>query len=307
MDKNNSDTNPAENHKSGFVNIIGNPNVGKSTLMNAMIGDKLSIITSKPQTTRHRILGIISEDEYQVVFSDTPGIIEQPHYGMHESMNKFAFSSFSDADLLLLVIDKYEEYDGDEKVIESLKKTNIPKFLVINKTDLAEPREIGDLVNEWKEICNFDEVHTISALNKEGTDRLLSKIVERLPINPPYYPKDQMSDRSERFFVSEIIREKILKIYKQEIPYSCEVIVDQFIDEERNGEPFSTIYASIYVDRKSQKPILIGRGGSQIKKLGIAARQDIENFLDRHIYLELKVKIKDGWRDDDRVLKHFGY
>ena len=150
-------------------------------------------------------------------------------------------------------------------------------------------------------------MHTISALNKEGTDRLLSKIVERLPINPPYYPKDQMSDRSERFFVSEIIREKILMIYKQEIPYSCEVIVDQFIDEERNGEQFSTIYASIYVDRKSQKPILIGRGGSQIKKLGIAARQDIENFLDRHIYLELKVKIKDGWRNDDRILKHFGY
>ena len=307
MEQNNSDTKPVENHKSGFVNIIGNPNVGKSTLMNAMIGDKLSIITSKPQTTRHRILGIISEDEYQVVFSDTPGIIETPHYGMHESMNKFAFSSFSDADLLLLVIDKYEDYVGDEKVIESLKKTKIPKFLVINKTDLAEPREIGDLVNEWKEICDFDEVHTISALNKEGTDRLLSKIVERLPINPPYYPKDQMSDRSERFFVSEIIREKILKIYKQEIPYSCEVIVDQFIDEERNGEEFSTIYASIYVDRKSQKPILIGRGGSQIKKLGIAARQDIENFLDRHIYLELKVKIKDGWRNDDRVLKHFGY
>ena len=307
MDKNNSDTNPAENHKSGFVNIIGNPNVGKSTLMNAMIGDKLSIITSKPQTTRHRILGIISEDDYQVVFSDTPGIIELPHYGMHESMNKFAFSSFSDADLLLLVIDKYEDYVGDEKVIESLKKTNIPKFLVINKTDLAEIGEIGDLVNEWKEICDFDEVHTISALNKEGTDRLLAKIVERLPINPPYYPKDQMSDRSERFFVSEIIREKILMIYKQEIPYSCEVIVDQFIDEERNEEHFSTIYASIYVDRKSQKPILIGRGGSQIKKLGIAARQDIENFLDRHIYLELKVKIKDGWRNDDRILKHFGY
>ena len=307
MDKNNSDTNPAENHKSGFVNIIGNPNVGKSTLMNAMIGDKLSIITSKPQTTRHRILGIISEDDYQVVFSDTPGIIKQPHYGMHESMNKFAFSSFSDADLLLLVIDKYEDYVGDEKVIESLKKTNIPKFLVINKTDLAEIGEIGDLVNEWKEICDFDEVHTISALNKEGTDRLLTKIVERLPINPPYYPKDQMSDRSERFFVSEIIREKILMIYKQEIPYSCEVIVDQFINEEQNGEHFSTIYASIYVDRKSQKPILIGRGGSQIKKLGIAARQDIENFLDRHIYLELKVKIKDGWRNDDRILKHFGY
>jgi len=266
MESNNSDTNPDIKHKSGFVNIIGNPNVGKSTLMNAMIGDKLSIITSKPQTTRHRILGIISEDEYQVVFSDTPGIIEQPHYGMHESMNKFAFSSFSDADLLLLVIDKYEEYDGDEKVIASLKKTSIPKFLVINK-----------------------------------------QIVDRLPENPPYYPKDQMSDRSERFFVSEIIREKILQIYKQEIPYSCEVIVDQFIDEEKNGKPFSSIYASIYVDRKSQKPILIGRGGSQIKKLGIAAREDIEKFLDRHVYLELKVKIKDGWRNDDRVLKHFGY
>lgn len=303
MDKSNLDT----KHKSGFVNIIGNPNVGKSTLMNAMIGDKLSIITSKPQTTRHRILGIISEDDYQVVFSDTPGIIEDPAYGMQNSMNKFAFSSFSDADLLLLVIDKYEEYDGDEKVIESLKKTDIPKYLVINKIDLAKSEEIIALIDQWKSICEFDEVHTISALNKEGTDELLQNIVNRLPENPPYYPKDQMSDRSERFFISEIIREKILMQYKQEIPYACEVHVDQFIDEEKHGAPFTSIYASIYVDRKSQKPIVIGQGGSKIKQLGIASREDIEKFLDRRVYLELKVKIKDGWRNDERTLKHFGY
>lgn len=303
MESNNSDI----KHKAGFVNIIGNPNVGKSTLMNALIGDKLSIITSKPQTTRHRILGIISEEGYQVVFSDTPGIIEDPSYGMHSSMNRFAFSSFEDADLLMLVIDKYEEYDGTETVISSLKKVSTPKFLIINKSDLATDEEVEEIKEYWKGIVSFDEVHVISALNKDKTDVLLEKIVERLPENPPYYPVDQMSDRSERFFVSEIIREKILQQYKQEIPYSCEVVVDQFIDEEKKGEPFSSIYASIYVDRKSQKPIVIGRGGSQIKKLGIAARADIEQFLDRKIFLELKVKIKDGWRNDERTLKHFGY
>lgn len=303
MESNNSHT----NHKAGFVNIIGNPNVGKSTLMNALIGDKLSIITSKPQTTRHRILGIISEDDYQIVFSDTPGIIEDPSYNMHASMNRFAFSSFEDADLLMLVIDKYEEYDGSETVIQSLKKVSTPKYLIINKSDLASEEEIEEIKKYWEGIASFDQVHVISALNKVNTDILLEAIVETLPENPPYYPKDQMSDRSERFFVSEIIREKILVQYKQEIPYSCQVVVDQFIDEEKKGEPFSSIYASIYVDRKSQKPILIGRGGSQIKKLGIAAREDIEKFLDRKIFLELKVKIKDGWRNDERTLKHFGY
>lgn len=303
MDKSNSHT----DHRSGFVNIIGNPNVGKSTLMNALIGDKLSIITSKPQTTRHRILGIISTDDYQVVFSDTPGIIEDPAYGMHTSMNRFAFSSFEDADLLLLVIDKYEQYDGDERVIQALQKTQTPKYLVINKIDLATEEELEEIKSYWAGIATFDEVHTISALNGLHTQGLLDSIVKRLPVNPPYYPKDQMSDRSERFFVSEIIREKILQIYKQEIPYSCEVIVDQFIDEEKNGKPFTSIYASIYVDRKSQKPILIGRGGSQIKKLGIAAREDIEQFLNRRVFLELKVKVKDGWRNDERTLKHFGY
>ena len=303
MDNNNLDI----KHKAGYVNIIGNPNVGKSTLMNAMIGDKLSIITSKPQTTRHRILGIINTEEYQVVCSDTPGIIDDPAYGMQTSMNRFAFSSFEDADVLLLVIDKYEKYDGDERVIHALKKSKTPKFLIINKIDLAKEGDIEALINEWKEIAEFDEVHTISALNNIGTEELLAQIVKRLPINPPYYPKDQMSDRSERFFVSEIIREKILQLYKQEIPYACQVTVDQFMDEEKRGEPFTKIYASIYVDRKSQKPIIIGSGGSQIKKLGIASREDIESFLDRRIYLELKVKIKDGWRNDDRVLKHFGY
>lgn len=305
MDKSNLDTN--ETHKAGFVNIIGNPNVGKSTLMNAMIGDKLSIITSKPQTTRHRILGIINTDDYQVVCSDTPGIIEDPNYGMHNNMNRYAFSSFEDADVLLLVIDKYEKYEGDEKVIAALKKSKTPKFLVINKIDLATEEEIENIKSHWKTICTFDQVHTISALNNDGTVALLEAIVDCLPINPPYYDKDQLSDRSERFFVSEIVREKILELYKQEIPYSCEVIVDQFMDENKNGKPFSSIYASIYVDRKSQKPILIGKGGTQIKKLGIAAREDIEKFLDRHVFLELNVKVKEGWRNDDRMLKHFGY
>jgi GTP-binding protein Era len=294
-------------HKSGFVNIIGNPNVGKSTLMNALVGEKMSIITSKPQTTRHRIFGLLSEDDYQVVFSDTPGIIDRPIYGMQSSMNKFAFSSFEDADIILFVTDIFEQYTGEEPVLKSLINATVPKYLIINKIDIDKESKADDVASWWEDKVNFDEVFFISADKKQNTQTLLDRILETLPEGPPYYPKDELSDKTERFFVSEIIREKLLMLYKQEVPYSCEVSISRFKEEEKNGEPLLMIYADIYVDRKSQKPIIIGKNGEAIKKLGIAARTEIEAFMGKHTYLDLNVKIKENWRNDDRMLKHFGY
>ena len=295
-------------HKSAFVNIIGRPNVGKSTLMNALVGERMSIITSKPQTTRHRIKGILSGDDFQLVFSDTPGFVEETHYKMHESMNKFVDSTFKDADILLFVIDKYDDYEKDSPLVQKLNKIEVPKFLVINKVDLATPEETVLLIDQWKDWANFKEIIPISALNKLGTEKLLQLILENTPEGPAYYPKDQLTDRSERFFISEIIRENILQHYKQEIPYSCEVVVDSFKEGKTSGEEEITrIEAHIYAMRQSQKPILIGKGGSAIKKLGIESRQDIEKFLDTKVHLELLVKIKENWRNDERSLKHFGY
>jgi GTP-binding protein Era len=294
-------------HKSGFVNIIGNPNVGKSTLMNALTGEKMSIITPKPQTTRHRIFGLLNHDDYQIVFSDTPGIIDKPQYGMQSAMNKFAFSSFEDADIVMLVTDIYEKYNGSEPIIQSLKQTNTPKYLIINKIDQDKGQMADEVAKTWESIMPFDEVFFISASQKTHTDSLLSKIINDLPVGPPYYSKDDLSDKSERFFASEIIREKILLLYKQEIPYSCEVSVHRFKEEEKNGVPLLKIYADIYVDRKSQKPIIIGKGGEAIKKLGIAARVELESFFGKHTFLDLNVKIKENWRNDERMLKHFGY
>ncbi|HMR87736.1 MAG TPA: GTPase Era [Saprospiraceae bacterium] len=294
-------------HKSGFVNIIGNPNVGKSTLMNALVGEKMSIITSKPQTTRHRIFGLLSEDDYQVVFSDTPGIIDRPIYGMQTSMNKFAFSSFEDADIILFVTDIFEKYTGEEPVLKALLNTEVPKYLIINKIDIDKDSKADEVASWWEDKIKFDEVFFISADKKENTQTLLDQILETLPEGPPYYPKDELSDKTERFFVSEIIREKLLMLYKQEVPYSCEVSISRFKEEEKNGAPLLMIYADIYVDRKSQKPIIIGKNGEAIKKLGIAARTEIEAFMGKHTYLDLNVKIKENWRNDDRMLKHFGY
>ncbi|HLO53462.1 MAG TPA: GTPase Era [Saprospiraceae bacterium] len=294
-------------HKSGFVNIIGNPNVGKSTLMNALVGEKMSIITSKPQTTRHRIFGLLSEDDYQVVFSDTPGIIDRPIYGMQSSMNKFAFSSFEDADIILFVTDIFEQYTGEEPVLKSLINATVPKYLIINKIDIDKESKADEVASWWEDKVNFDEVFFISADKKQNTQTLLDRILETLPEGPPYYPKDELSDKTERFFVSEIIREKLLMLYKQEVPYSCEVSISRFKEEEKNGAPLLMIYADIYVDRKSQKPIIIGKNGEAIKKLGIAARTEIEAFMGKHTYLDLNVKIKENWRNDDRMLKHFGY
>jgi GTP-binding protein Era len=294
-------------HKSGFVNIIGNPNVGKSTLLNALVGEKMSIITSKPQTTRHRFFGLLSEDDYQIVFSDSPGIISTPQYGMQQAMNKFAFSSFEDADIVLFVTDIFEQYDGTEKVIELLNKTDAPKYLIINKIDIEKDDVSVEVARKWASWVTFDEVFFISAAKGIHTKELLKRILLDLPEGPAYYPKDELSDKPSRFFVSEIIREQLLMQYKQEVPYSCEVVITRYKEEEKKGEPIIMIYADIYVDRKSQKPIIIGKGGEAIKKLGIAARHEIEKFLGSHVYLDLNVKIKENWRNDDRMLKHFGY
>lgn len=295
-------------HKSGFVNIIGRPNVGKSTLMNALVGERMSIITHKPQTTRHRIIGIVSEENYQIVFSDTPGIIRDPSYKMHDAMNSFVKTTFEDADIMLFVTELKETYADDDPIIKRLSYIKIPLFLIVNKIDLAEKEELDAFIAKWKERVNFTQVIPISALKKRNTDRLLQKIIKILPEGPVYYPKDQLTDKPERFFVSEIIREKILLNYKQEIPYSTEVIVTEFKEQQTTkGEDLVRIYANIYVARKTQKSIIIGKGGTAIKKLGTAARKDIEKFLEKKVFLELFVKVKDNWRDDDRWLKQFGY
>ncbi len=295
-------------HKSGFVNIIGRPNVGKSTLMNALVGERMSIITSKPQTTRHRIIGIISGEDFQVVFSDTPGIIETPAYRMQEAMNRFVDTTFEDADIMLFVTEVGETYAEGDPVLEKLRKMEVPLFLVLNKIDQAPEARVLQLIKEWNEHIPFTETIPVSALHHNNTERLLEVILQYLPEGPAYYPKEQLTDRPERFFVSEIIREKILLLYHQEVPYSCEVIATSFKEEETTrGEPLVRIGADIYVARDTQKAIIIGKGGSAIKKLGTEARKDIEKFLEKKVFLELHVKVKENWRDDDRMLKHFGY
>jgi len=296
-----------DKHISGFVNIIGKPNVGKSTLLNALVGEKMSIITHKPQTTRHRILGIVNSDEYQIIFSDTPGLIDDPGYKMQKAMNTAAFSIFEDADLVLFVTEPDDQFSGEEKVISKLQNAKVPKILIINKVDLSDQESLMALEAKWKDLIDFDESLFISALEKKGTDHLLERIINRLPEGPVYYPKDQISDKSERFFISEIIREKILMLYQQEIPYSVEVIVTEFKESEKKGKPFVHLRAEIYVMRQSQKNIIIGKAGSSIKKMGILSRKDIEKFLEKRVHLELFVKVKEKWRDDDRLLKSFGY
>lgn len=295
-------------HKSGFINIIGRPNVGKSTLMNALVGERMSIITSKPQTTRHRIIGIVSDDDYQLIFSDTPGIVVEVGYKMHESMNRFVASTFEDSDVMLFVTDIYDKYEEDGPTVKRLKQLKVPLFLVVNKIDQNKDEQVAELIKKWNSWVDFKETIPISALEKKNTDKLLELILENTPEGPVYYPKDQLTDKPERFFVSEIIREKILQQYKKEVPYSCEVIVDSFKEDKTNkGEDITRIEAHIYVNRKTQKPIIIGKGGAAIKKLGMAARKDIEEFLQTKVYLELYVKIKENWRDNEQVLKRFGY
>ena len=294
-------------HYSGFINIIGKPNVGKSTLLNAFVGEKMAIITHKPQTTRHRFMGIVSGEDFQIVFSDTPGLISDPHYKMQETMNDAALSVFEDADVVIFVIDPSNEYTMEEKVVSRLKQTDLPKYLIINKVDTSDPKTLLALEAKWREVIDFDEVHHISAKEGLGVPHLLQSIKKRLPEGPAYYPKDQISNKSTRFFISEIIREKILLLYQQEIPYSSEVIVEGYKETTKRGAPFVFIKATIYVMRKTQKGIIIGHQGAGIKKLGIQARRDIERFIDSRIHLELFIKVKEKWRDDDRLLKSFGY
>ena len=294
--------------KSGFVNIIGRPNAGKSTLMNALVGERMSIITHKPQTTRHRIIGILTGEDFQIVFSDTPGYVKTPRYEMHKAMNRFVEGTTNDADLMLFVFDMTEELEDDNPVIEVLKKTKAPILLILNKKDLVAEQRAQDVQGWWKKRIEFAGSIAISALKNEETEALLEKIVTYLPEGAPYYPPDQLTDRPERFFVSEIILEKIFILYSDEIPYSCEVAVESFKESATQaGEPIARITATIYVLRDLQKAIILGKGGAAIKKLGTYARKDIENFLQTKIYLELTVKVRDNWRDNDRTLQRFGY
>jgi len=289
-------------HKAGFVNIIGNPNVGKSTLMNVLIGEKLSIITHKAQTTRHRILGILNKDDYQIVFSDTPGIIK-PTYKLQESMMNFVQSAFQDADVLIYMVEMGEKQLKDKALFDKIRNTKIPLLLLLNKIDLSEQKEVEKQIKLWKERVPNAEILPISALNKFNMDKILERIIELLPVSPPYYDKDAITDKSERFFVSENIREKILKYYKKEVPYSVQVEVEEFEDED----DIIRIRAIIYVLRESQRGIIIGHKGVGIKRIGTEARRELERFFDKKIFLETVVKVKKNWRDDDRQLKSFGY
>lgn len=288
-------------HKSGFVNIIGHPNVGKSTLMNALVGEKLSIITSKAQTTRHRIMGIVNGDDFQIVYSDTPGMVK-PHYKLHESMMKFVDTAIEDADIFLLVTEK-DDAPFEESFIARLNVLKRPVIALLNKVDLCTQEEVTVLLDKLKAQIPGAEVIPVSALHRFNLEKVFDTLLEKLPFSPAYYPKDELTDRSMRFFVSEIIREKILLYYKQEVPYSVEVAVDEY----KEKESITLIVATIYVSRESQKAIILGHHGKSIKGLGMAARKDIEEFIESKVYLELRVKVNKNWRDDPQQLKRFGY
>ncbi|MDK2979404.1 MAG: GTPase, partial [Bacteroidales bacterium] len=289
-------------HKSGFVNIIGNPNVGKSTIMNQMVGEKLSIITPKAQTTRHRILGIVNSDDYQIVYSDTPGILK-PNYKLQEKMMRFVGSAFEDADIILYVTDVVEKMDKNQQYIDKLSQTNVPVLLLINKIDLSNQEELEILVDIWKKIIPKAEIIPVSATKNFNLDQVFKRILKLLPEGPAYYPKDSLTDKTERFFVSEIIREKILNNYRKEIPYSVEVEVEEFKETEK----LLRIRATINVIRPSQKGIIIGHKGQALKKTGTEAREDIEDFFGKKVFLELFVKVNKDWRDKEKTLKDFGY
>lgn len=294
-------------HKSGFVNIIGEPNVGKSTLMNALVGDKMSVINSKPQTTRHRIIGIFNDDEHQIVFSDTPGWIESPGYKMQEVMNKFSYSTFEDADILLLIIDVLRPVSVDNQLTLRMSNATVPKLLILNKIDEAAPEKVKEVRDAWEAAFTFDQTFEISAKLKTGVSEVFESLLALLPQGPAYYPKDQLTDKPERFFISEIIRGQILALYHQEIPYSAEVEIEEFKESILRGEDFVRIRAIIYVSRKTQKAIIIGKQGSAIKQLGIQSRKEIEAWLAKRIHLELYVKVAEDWRNDNYKLKKFGY
>ena len=288
-------------HKAGFVSIIGYPNVGKSTLMNALVGEKLSIITPKAQTTRHRIMGLFSGEDFQIVYSDTPGILK-PHYKLHGAMMSAVYAAIDDADVILLLTEPGNEFSQQE-ILDQLKTSNLPVIVVINKIDQTSMPLLEKEVHHWQSVLEQAVILPVSALHRQNLDQVMKAVIDRLPESPAFYPKDELTDRSQRFFVSEIIREKILLNFSKEIPYSTEVAVEEFREEPS----ITRITATIYVARETQKGILLGYQGKAIKKLGADARKEIEAFLDVHVFLELRVKVAKDWRQDEKALKRFGY
>ena len=289
-------------HKSGFVNIIGNPNVGKSTLMNALVGEKLSIITSKAQTTRHRIMGIVSGEDFQIVYSDTPGILK-PSYKLQESMMKFVTGAVADADVILYVTDTVERGERSAGIIDRIRQSGVPAIVVINKIDLTTPEALEALVDKWQGELPEARIVPASAKENFNIEGLFKTILDLLPEGPAFYPKDTLTDQTLRFFASEIIREKILRFYDKEIPYCCEIEIESYKEEPA----IDRIAATIYVARDSQKGILIGHKGEKLKRVGQAAREDMEQFLGKKVFLQLFVKVNDDWRNNERQLRRFGY
>ncbi|AWW30673.1 GTPase Era [Echinicola strongylocentroti] len=289
-------------HKAGFVNIIGKPNVGKSTLMNVLVGERLSIISSKAQTTRHRILGLMNDADYQIVFSDTPGMLK-PKYELHKSMMSFVNLSLEDADVIVFVTDLFETDNEIEEVIEKINASGTPVLLVINKIDLAKNNKLEEVTQYWTDRLKTDTVIPVSALENFNIERIMQEILDRLPVHPPYYDKEELTDRPERFFASEIIREKIFTNYKKEIPYSTEVTIDQFTEDDK----IIRIRAIIFVERSSQKGIIIGDKGKAIKNVGIQSREAMEAFFGKQVFLETHVKVEDDWRKNKNKLRKFGY
>lgn len=298
----NGNQNQGGKHRAGFVNIIGNPNVGKSTLMNALVGEKLCIVTAKAQTTRHRIMGIVNTDDYQIVYSDTPGILK-PNYRLQKNMMDFVDTAIGDADIILYVTDTVEKADKNEDYIEKLQKLDCPIIIVVNKIDISDQPKVVALMQWWKEKLPSAQIIPVSAKEKFGLENVLDAVVEHLPVSPPWFDKDAFTDRNLRFFASEIIREKILLNYEQEIPYSCEVVVEAF----KEGAERYDISAVIYVMRDSQKGILIGKGGQALKKLGTQARIEMEEFFQKKVFLSLFVKVDPDWRESRKELRKFGY
>ena len=290
-------------HRAGFVNIVGNPNVGKSTLSNLLVGEKLSIITSKAQTTRHRIMGIVNGDDYQIVFSDTPGVLK-PKFRLQQSMLEYSTGALVDADILLYVTDVIESPTKNQEFLDKVAKEKIPILLVINKIDLLKGQdELVKLVEQWKQLLPTAEIYPTSALVNFNVDQLMKRIIELLPESPPYFGKDALTDRNARFFVTEIIREKILLTYDKEVPYATQVIVEKFDETDTNIH----IMAVVYVERDSQKGIIIGHQGRKLKHVGIESRKDIEKFFDKHVHLDLYVKVEKDWRNQENKLRAFGY
>lgn len=289
-------------HRSGFVNIVGNPNVGKSTLMNRLVGEKISIITAKAQTTRHRILGIVNSPEYQVVYSDTPGLL-RPNYKLQEQMLAFSLSALQDADVLLYVTDVVETVDKNEVFLAKVQQLELPLLLLINKIDRTTQEELEQLVLHWQALLPRAEIYPISALNNFSVDLVQKRVLELLPDSPPYFEKDALTDKPARFFVAEIIREKALLLYQKEVPYAIEAIVEEFLEEKE----LIRIRATILVERDTQKGIVIGHKGESLKKLGTMARKDIERFFEKKIFLQLYVKVEKDWRNRDNLLRTFGY